>query len=88
MVLLRDNAARAKQIISIFWIMLGLTVTNMGALAWRHFLLADVQTNPDNIDMNMINASDTLIIVVNIAHIVIVILTIVFFYYVVQKGLL
>lgn len=77
--LLRDNTARAKQIISIFWIMLGLTITNMGALAWRYFLLADVQTNPDNIDMNMINASDTLIIVVNVAHIVIVILTIVFF---------
>ena len=79
MILLRDNAARAKQIISIFWIMAGLTITNMGALAWRYFLLTDVQNNPDNIDMTMINASDTLIIVVNIAHILIVILSIVFF---------
>ena len=79
MVLLRDNTARAKQIISIFWIMVGLTITNMGALGWRYFLLTDVQANPDNIDMNMINASDTLIIVINIAHIIIVILSIFFF---------
>jgi hypothetical protein len=79
MLLLRDNTARAKQIISIFWIMLGLTITNMGALAWRYFLLSDVQADPDSIDMNMINASDTFIIAVNVAHIIIVILSIVFF---------
>jgi len=79
MLLLRDNTARAKQIISIFWIMLGLTITNMGALAWRYFLLSDVQANPEDVDMNMINASDTFIIVVNVAHIIIVILSIVFF---------
>ncbi|HEX3165808.1 MAG TPA: DUF4328 domain-containing protein [Chitinophagaceae bacterium] len=76
---LRDNTARAKQIISIFWIMLGLTIVNMGALAWRYFLLTDVQADPDNVDMNMINASDTLIIGINVAHIIIIILSIVFF---------
>src|SRR6187397_3042973 len=76
---LRDNTARAKQIISIFWIMLGLTIVNMGALAWRYFLLTDVQADPDNVDMNMINASDTLIIGINVAHIIIVILSVVFF---------
>ena len=76
---LRDNTARAKQIISIFWIMLGLTIVNMGALAWRYFLLSDVQANPEDVDMNMINASDTFIMVVNVAHIIIVILSIVFF---------
>jgi len=79
MLLLRDNTARAKQIISIFWIMLGLSITNMGALAWRYFLLYDVQANPEDVDMNMINASDTFIMVVNVAHIIIVILSIVFF---------
>ena len=76
---LRDNTARAKQIISIFWIMLGLTFVNMGAMAWRYFLLSDVQADPDNVDMSMIEASDTLIIAANVAHIVIVILSVVFF---------
>lgn len=79
MVLLRDNAARAKQAISIFWIMLGLTITNMGALAWRHILLADAQANPDDVDMEKIEASDTLIIAINAAHLIIVILSMVFF---------
>jgi len=76
---LRDNTARAKQIISIFWIMLGLTIVNMGAMAWRYFLLSDVQADRDSADMDMIEASDTLIIATNVAHIIIVILTIVFF---------
>ena len=76
---LRDNTARAKQIISIFWIMLGLTIVNMGAMAWRYFLLSDVQADPDNVDMNMIEASDTFIIAANVAHIIIVVLSIVFF---------
>ena len=79
MVLLRDNAARAKQAISIFWIMLGLTITNMGALAWRHILLTDAQANPDNVDMEKIEASDTLIIAINAAHLIIVILSMIFF---------
>jgi len=76
---LRDNTARAKQIISIFWIMLGLTIVNMAAMAWRYFLLSDVQADPENVDMNMIEASDTLIIATNVAHLIIVILSIVFF---------
>jgi hypothetical protein len=59
--------------------MLGLTIVNMGALAWRYFLLTDVQGDPDSVDMNMINASDTLIIGINVAHIIIIILSIVFF---------
>lgn len=79
MVLLRDNTARAKQAISIFWIMLGLSIANIGALAWRHILLADAQINPENVDMEMLEASDTLIIVINSAHLFILILSMVFF---------
>jgi len=79
MVVLRDNTARAKQIVSIFWIMLGTTIVNMGALAWRYFLLNDVQANPDDIDLDMINASDTLVLAINVAHLIVIILSIVFF---------
>ena len=59
--------------------MLGLTIVNMGAMAWRYFLLSNVRADPDSVDMNMIEASDTLIIAANVAHIMIVILSIVFF---------
>jgi hypothetical protein len=76
---MRDNSARAKQIISIFWIMLGVTLVDMGSLGWQYYLLTGVQANPDNIDMETLRTSDMIRLAVGIAHLAILILTIVFF---------
>jgi hypothetical protein len=76
---LRDNSARAKQIISIFWIMLGVTLVNMGSLAWQYFLLADAQADPEFIDMNILETSDMIRAIVSIAKFAIIILSIIFF---------
>jgi hypothetical protein len=77
--LIRDNTARAKQVISIFWIMLGITVVNLTSLAWRYFLLTNAQKDPSNADMKSIETSDLLIGVVGLAYLAIFILAIVFF---------
>jgi hypothetical protein len=77
--LLRDNTARAKQIISIFWILLGITVLSTAAQAWRYILLKDALPDLSNADMEMINMSDTLIVVMTLAYWAMFILAIVFF---------
>lgn len=76
---LRDNTSRAKQIISIFWIMLGITIVNIGSLAWQYTLLAGIQADPDNYNEQTANISDTLQAVLSIAYLGIYILAIVFF---------
>jgi hypothetical protein len=79
MVLLRDNAARAKQAISIFWIMLGVTVINMCLLAWQYSLMSGAQADRERVDMSMIDTSDTLRQVAVIVRLIIIILSAVFF---------
>jgi len=79
MLVLRDNSARAKQILAIFWIMLGITVADMASLGWQYYLLNDVQANPGNIDMEVLRASDTLRQIITIVNLLIVLLAIVFF---------
>jgi hypothetical protein len=76
---LKDNTARAKQIISIFWIMLGITIINIGSLAWQYSLLLKIQADPDNFDSQTGNISDMLQAVLSLAYLVIFILCIVFF---------
>jgi Domain of unknown function (DUF4328) len=76
---LRDNTSRAKQIISIFWIMLGITIVNIGSLAWQYTLLVDIQADPDNYNEQTANISDTLQAVLSIADLGIYILAVVFF---------
>ena len=77
--LLRDNTARAKQIVSIFWIMLGIIIISIVAQAWRYSLLDGASPDIGNIDMEMINMSDLLIVVITLAYWAILILAIVFF---------
>jgi len=79
MLQLRDNTARAKQIISIFWIMFGITIADMVSLGWQYYLLIDVQANPGNIDMEILKTSDTLRQIITIVNILIIILAVVFF---------
>ena len=77
--LLRDNTARAKQIVSIFWIMLGIIIISIVAQSWRYSLLDGASPDIGNIDMEMINMSDLLIVVITLAYWAILILAIVFF---------
>ena len=79
MVLLRDNTARAKQIISIFWIMLGLSIVNTASLAWQYILLSEVQNDQENIDMSLIETSDMLRSIITVSNLLLIILSIVFF---------
>jgi Domain of unknown function (DUF4328) len=79
MILLRDNSSRAKLIISIFWIMLGVTIVNLGSLAWQYYLLDDVQKNPENIDMQTLQTSDMIRSVVAVGQLIILILSMIFF---------
>ena len=79
MVLLRDNKARAKQAISLFWIMLGITIVNMFSLGWQYYLLIDVQANPGSIDMETLQASDTLRTVITAVNFIILVLSMIFF---------
>ena len=77
--LLRDNTARAKQIISIFWIMFGIIIISIVSQAWRYSLLNGASPDIGNLDMEMINMSDLLIVVITLAYWAIFILAIVFF---------
>jgi hypothetical protein len=79
MIGLRDNSSRAKLILSIFWVMLGTTLLNMASLAWQYYLLLDMQAHPENIDMPILQTSDTIRTGINIIHFVIVILSMIFF---------
>ena len=79
MVLLRDNSARAKQAISIFWIMLGVTIINMALLAWQYLLMSDARADREGADMQAIDTSDTLRQVTVIVRIIIIVLSAVFF---------
>ena len=77
MLQLRDNTARAKQIISIFWIMLGLSIVNIASLVWQYSLLSDVDEG--NIDMSLVETSDMLRSIITISNLLLIILSIVFF---------
>ena len=77
--LLKDNTARAKQIISIFWVMLGITIVDMASLAWQYMLIKDAANDLGNADMEAIGVSDTLRQIVVIVNLMIFILAIVFF---------
>jgi len=79
MVLLRDNTARAKQAISLFWIMLGITIVNMFSLGWQYYLLIDVQANPGSIDMETLQESDTLRTVITAVNFIMLVLSMIFF---------
>ena len=79
MLLLRDNTARAKQAISIFWIMLGFTILNMFSLGWQYYLLIDVQANPGSIDMEMLRASDTIRTVVTVVNFIMLVVSMILF---------
>ncbi len=77
--LLRDNTARARQIISIFWIMLGITIVNIGSLVWQYSLITNAQSDLANVDMQAINTSDTARQIILIVSLVVTILAIIFF---------
>jgi hypothetical protein len=77
--LLKDNTARAKQIISIFWIMLGITIIDMASLAWQYILVSAAQNDLGSADMEAINVSDTLRQIVVVVNLIIFILAIIFF---------
>jgi len=79
MVLLRDNTARAKQAISIFWIMLGVTILNMFSLGWQYYLLIDVQANPGSIDMETLRTSDTLRTVITVVNFIMLVVSMIIF---------
>lgn len=79
MLQIRDNSSRAKQTISFFWLMLGITIVDMAAVGWQYFLLIDAQENPGEIDMSTLQTSDMLYGIVAIADFAIHVLTIVFF---------
>jgi len=79
MILLRDNTARAKQAISIFWIMLGVTILNIFSLGWQYYLLIDAQANPESIDMERLQTSDTLRTVVTVVNFIMLVLSMIFF---------
>jgi len=79
MILLRDNTGRAKQAISIFWIMLGITILNIFSLGWQYYLLIDAQANPGSIDMETLQISDTLRTVVTVVNFIMLVLSMIFF---------
>src|SRR5262245_34661257 len=76
---IRDNTARAKQIISIFWILLGVNIIDLGSLAWQYFLVTEAQNDLANVDMETINLSYTLRQIIVIVNSIVAILTMVFF---------
>lgn len=77
--LLRDNTARARQIISIFWIMLGVTVVNCGSLAWRYSILLDIKADPANFDMQVANLTDLMQSILALTNLVVFVLAATFF---------
>ena len=59
--------------------MLGVTLLNMASLAWQYYLLDDVQKNPENIDMQKLQASDTIRTAISIGQLIILLLSMIFF---------
>ena len=79
MLLLRDNSGRAKIIISIFWVMLGVTLLNIASLVWQYYLLANMKAHPENIDMPTLQTSDTLRTGIYALNLIMIILSMIFF---------
>ena len=77
--LLKDNTARAKQIISIFWIMLGISIVNIGSLAWQYILVKGAQEHPASIDLDTLQNSDYLRTIINSVNFIVLILSMIFF---------
>ena len=76
---LRDNTARAKQAISIFWILLGLTIVNIATLVWQYLAFSRALKDPVDVDMVWISVSDSLRYVITISNSIIMILSMIFF---------
>ena len=76
---LRNNATRAREIITIFFVLIGLTVINSASLIWQYMLLDDVVKNPSNIDEELLTLSDNVRSVVAIANLICLIISVIYF---------
>ena len=79
MLAIRNNAHRAREIISIFYVVIAFSVFNILSTGWQYLLLVDVEKNPENLDMDEINTSDTVQGVLAVATIIVSLLTIIYF---------
>jgi hypothetical protein len=76
---IKNNTQRAKEIIIIFWVNLGISVINTASLSSQYLLLKGVEENPESIDMPKLEISDLIQNIFNISTLVISLLTIVYF---------
>lgn len=76
---IKDNSNRAKQIISVFWVVIVLSILNICSLLWQNILLKDAKANPEGVDMSKIETSDMVQMGIGIFSIGIYILTVILF---------
>ncbi len=76
---IRPNRQRAKQIITIFYIVIGASALNIILVSWQYFLYKNFQDNPETIDIGLAQLSDSLDMVSAVLGTALNIVTIVYF---------
>jgi Domain of unknown function (DUF4328) len=76
---IKPNRQRAKQIITIFYIVIGFSLLNLALVSWQYFLYTSFQENPENIDLGLATLSDNLDMVVAVLGLAMSVFTIVYF---------
>lgn len=76
---LRNNATRAREIITVLFVLIGLSVLNMAVLVWQYMLLDDVVKHPLTIDEQTLTLSDNVRSVVAIANSICMIISVIYF---------
>lgn len=76
---IRPNRQRAKQVINIFYIVIGFSILNLSLVTWQYFLYQSFQNDPENIDLGLAGLSDNLDIVAGIIGLAVNVFTIVYF---------
>ncbi|HYF29804.1 MAG TPA: DUF4328 domain-containing protein [Chitinophagaceae bacterium] len=75
----RPNKARANQVITAFYIMMGLTLLNTALAVWQYFLFQSFIERPANINMANAHLSDSLDRLAAVINLIVRIITIVLF---------
>jgi hypothetical protein len=76
---IRPNRQRAKQIITIFYFVIGYSIASLGLVTWQYFLFTGFQNEPENIDLGLAGLSDKLDIFAGIIGVAVNVITIVYF---------
>ena len=76
---INPNRERARHLINMFYVVIAFSILNLTLVTWQYFTFKNISENPDSLDMDIVNLSDTLDILSGIISLGISITTIVLF---------